>query len=54
MCELEFDDDGHVADAHPEDEAFTHRIIEMFMVKANESVATVSRKLRKKKFKEQT
>ena len=36
---LEFDDDGHVADAHPEDDAFTHRIIEMFMVKANEAVA---------------
>ena len=36
---LEFDDDGHVADAHPEDNAFTHRIIEMFMVKANEVVA---------------
>ena len=38
---LEFDDDGHVADAHPEDDAFTHRIIEMFMVKANESVASI-------------
>jgi ribonuclease R len=37
---LEFDDDGHVVDAHPEDDAFTHRIIEMFMVKANEAVAT--------------
>jgi len=36
---LEFDDDGHVSDAHPEDDAFTHRIIEMFMVKANEAVA---------------
>ena len=36
---LEFDDDGHVADAHPEDDAFTHRIIEMFMVKANEAIA---------------
>ena len=36
---LEFDDDGHVIDAHPEDNAFTHRIIEMFMVEANESVA---------------
>ncbi|MBT4584809.1 MAG: VacB/RNase II family 3'-5' exoribonuclease [Phycisphaerae bacterium] len=37
--ELEFDDDGHVIDAHPEDDAFTHRIIEMFMVEANEAVA---------------
>jgi ribonuclease R len=36
---LEFDDDGHVIDAHPEDDAFTHRIIEMFMVEANEAVA---------------
>lgn len=36
---LEFDDDGHVIDAHPEDNAFTHRIIEMFMVEANEAVA---------------
>ena len=36
---LEFDDDGHVMDAHPEDNAFTHRIIEMFMVEANEAVA---------------
>ena len=37
--ELEFDDDGHVLDAHPEDDAFTHRVIEMFMVEANEAVA---------------
>jgi ribonuclease R len=36
---LEFDEDGHVVDAHPEDDAFTHRIIEMFMVEANEAVA---------------
>ncbi len=36
---LEFDDDGHVKDAHPEDDAFTHRIIEMFMVEANEALA---------------
>jgi ribonuclease R len=36
---LEFDDEGHVVDAHPEDNAFTHRIIEMFMVEANEAVA---------------
>ncbi len=37
--ELEFDDEGHVIDAHPEDDAFTHRVIEMFMVEANEAVA---------------
>ena len=37
--ELVFDDDGHVVDAHPEDDAFTHTIIEMFMVEANEAVA---------------
>lgn len=36
---LEFDDEGHVKDAHPEDNAFTHRVIEMFMVEANEAVA---------------
>ena len=36
---LEFDESGHVVDAHPEDNAFTHRIIEMFMVEANESIA---------------
>ena len=37
--ELVFDDDGHVIDAVPEDDAFTHTIIEMFMVEANEAVA---------------
>ncbi len=37
--ELVFDDDGHVVDAQPEDGAFTHTIIEMFMVEANEAVA---------------
>jgi len=37
--ELVFDDDGHVIDAHPEDDSFTHTIIEMFMVEANEAVA---------------
>ncbi len=37
--ELIFDDDGHVIDAEPEDDAFTHTIIEMFMVEANEAVA---------------
>ena len=37
--ELVFDEDGRVVDAHPEDDAFTHTIIEMFMVEANEAVA---------------
>ncbi len=37
--ELEFNDDGHVVAAHPEDTSFSHRIIEMFMVEANEAVA---------------
>ena len=37
--ELVFDDDGHVVDAVPEDDAFTHTIIEMFMVEANDAVA---------------
>jgi ribonuclease R len=37
--ELVFDDEGHVVDAVPEDDAFTHTIIEMFMVEANDAVA---------------
>lgn len=37
--ELVFDDEGRVADAIPEDDAYTHTIIEMFMVEANEAVA---------------
>ncbi len=37
--ELVFDDQGSVTDAVPEDQAFTHTIIEMFMVEANEAVA---------------
>jgi len=37
--DLEMGDDGRVVDAHPEDTSFTHRIIEMFMVEANEAVA---------------
>ena len=36
---LVFDEAGHVIDAVPEDNAFTHTLIEMFMVEANESVA---------------
>jgi ribonuclease R len=37
--ELVFDDEGRVVDAVPEDDAFTHKIIEMFMVEANEAIA---------------
>jgi len=37
--DLEFDDQGRVVAAHPEDASFSHRIIEMFMVEANEAVA---------------
>ncbi|MCC6320665.1 MAG: VacB/RNase II family 3'-5' exoribonuclease [Phycisphaerales bacterium] len=36
---LVFDDAGHVVDAVPEDDAFTHTLIEMFMVEANEVLA---------------
>jgi ribonuclease R len=36
---LEFDDNDKVIDAHPTDDAYTHTIIEMFMVEANEAVA---------------
>lgn len=37
--ELVFDDDGHVIDAEPEDNSYTHKLIEMFMVEANEALA---------------
>ncbi|MBL7139784.1 MAG: ribonuclease R [Planctomycetes bacterium] len=37
--DLEFNDEGRVVAAHPEDASFTHRIIEMFMIEANEAVA---------------
>lgn len=36
---LELDDNGKVVDAHPEDTSFSHTIIEMFMIEANEAVA---------------
>ncbi|MFZ4722804.1 MAG: ribonuclease R family protein [Phycisphaerales bacterium] len=39
QSELVFDADGRVIDAVPEDDAFTHTLIEMFMVEANEAVA---------------
>ena len=37
--ELVFDDQDRVIDVQPEDDAYTHTIIEMFMVEANEAVA---------------
>jgi len=37
--ELIINDEGHVIDARPEDNSFTHKIIEMFMVEANEAVS---------------
>ena len=37
--ELIYDDEGRVVDAVPEDDAYTHTLIEMFMVEANEAVA---------------
>ncbi len=37
--ELVYGDDGRVTDVEPEDSAFTHKLIEMFMVEANEAVA---------------
>ena len=43
--ELVYDDEGKVIDAVPEDDAFTHRIIEMFMVEANEAVARLFEEL---------
>lgn len=36
---LVYDDNGHVIDAEEEDDAFTHKLIEMFMVEANEVLA---------------
>jgi len=37
--ELVLDEDGKIIDAVPEDDSFTHTLIEMFMVEANEAVA---------------
>lgn len=36
---LKFDEDGRVEDVQQEDDAYTHTIIEMFMVEANEAIA---------------
>ncbi len=37
--DLILDEDGRVVDARPEDTSFSHKIIEMFMVEANEAIA---------------
>lgn len=39
--QLIYDDAGNVIDAQPEDDAYTHKLIEAFMVEANEAVATM-------------
>jgi ribonuclease R len=39
--ELVYDAKGRVVDAQPEDDSFTHKVIEAFMVEANEAVARV-------------
>ena len=39
--ELVFDDEGRVVDAEPADDCYPHTIIEMFMVEANEAVASL-------------
>ncbi len=39
--ELVYDDQGRVVDAVPEDDAYTHTLIEMFMVEANEAIAVL-------------
>jgi ribonuclease R len=45
-AELVFDDDGEVVDVEPADTSFSHTIIEMFMVEANEAVARLLHKHR--------
>jgi len=44
-CVLIFDEKGNVVDAEREDDAFTHTLIEMFMVEANEVLARLFEKL---------
>ena len=39
--ELMFDKSGQVVDAHPADDSYPHTIIEMFMVEANDSAASL-------------
>ncbi len=43
--ELVFNEEGRVVDAQPEDDAWTHRLIEMFMVEANETAAQLFERL---------
>lgn len=43
--ELIFDEEGKVCDAEQEDDAYTHKLIEMFMVEANEVVARLFEKV---------
>ncbi|MGH7242183.1 MAG: ribonuclease R family protein [Phycisphaerales bacterium] len=42
---LIYDDNGHVIDAEREDQAYTHKLIEMFMVEANEVLARLFEKM---------
>ncbi len=42
---LIYDDEGHVIDAEREDDAYTHKLIEMFMVEANEVLARLFERL---------
>lgn len=42
---LIFDDEGRVIDAEREDDAYTHKLIEMFMVEANEVLARLFEKV---------
>ncbi|BAM03584.1 ribonuclease R family protein [Phycisphaera mikurensis] len=42
---LIYDEEGRVVDAAPEDDAYTHKIIEMFMVEANEAAARLFAKV---------
>ena len=39
--ELVYDKEGRVVDAHPADDCYPHTMIEMFMVEANEAVASL-------------
>ncbi len=43
--ELVYDEAGQVVDAHPADDCYPHTIIEMFMVEANDAVASLLDKL---------
>jgi ribonuclease R len=42
---LIYDENGHVIDAEREDDAYTHKLIEMFMVEANEVLARLFEKV---------